>query len=131
MNPASYTSRKTIIMSKYSQARSLILLTAASLALTFGVVACNNSQTPTATPDTSSQPAQSDQPQNQAAGDNLTPASAAQDAGTNDNDSNDDDAAGDDDTSDGQPGTRFLHSSGQLRERAFVRSFEPGHLPDQ
>jgi hypothetical protein len=95
--------RKTILMSKHTPAPSLILLTAVSLALMLGVVACNNNQTPAQAPDTSNQPAQSDQPQSQAAGDNLAPASAAQDAGTNDNDSNHDYDAGDDDTSYGQP----------------------------
>jgi hypothetical protein len=95
--------RKTILMSKHTPAPSLILLTAASLALMVGVVACNNNQTPAQAPDTGNQPAQSDQPQSQAAGDNLAPASAAQDGGTNDNDSNNDYDAGDDDTSYGQP----------------------------
>ncbi len=94
---------KTILMSKHSPAFSLILLAAASLALTFGVVACNNNQAPTQTPDTSTQPAQSDQPQDQAAGDNLAPVSATQAAPANDNDSNTDDDAGEDDASYGQP----------------------------
>ena len=95
--------QKTILMSKHSPAPSLILLTAASLALLFGVVACNNNQTPAQTPDASTQPAQPDQPQNQAAGDNLAPVSASQDAGTSDNDSSADYDAGDDDSSYGQP----------------------------
>src|SRR6204780_16810 len=95
-------------MNKHSQASSLIFLvflTAASLALTVGVVACNNNQAPTQTPDTSTQPAQADQPQEQAAGDNLapTPVSATPAAGGNDNDSDSGYDAGDDDSSYGQP----------------------------
>src|SRR6202041_2136129 len=102
------SARGKLPMNEHSHASSiffLVFLTAASLALTFGVVACNNNQAPTQSPDTSTQPAQADQPQEQAAGDNLapTPVSATPAAGGNASDSDSDYDAGDDDSSYGQP----------------------------
>src|ERR1700733_12786645 len=93
---------------KHRQASSLIFLvflTAASLPLTGGVVPRNHNPAPPQTPDTSTQPAQADQPQEQAAGDNLapTPVSATPAAGGNDSDSDSDYDAGDNDSSYGQP----------------------------
>ena len=81
-------------MSKHTPAPSLILLTAASFALMLGVVACNNNQTPPPAPapvNSNQLLLQSDQPQSQAAGDNLAPRKRRSGClSTNDNDSNND-----------------------------------------
>ena len=69
-------------MSKTSKALFLVLLATGSIALTFGVVACNKNQTPdTAAP---TQPAQPDQSQDPTAAANLAPASDTQTTGAND-----------------------------------------------
>jgi hypothetical protein len=84
-------------MSKTSKAHFLILL-AASIALTFGVAACNKNPTPdTAAP---TQPTQPDQSQDPAASANLAPASETQTAGTNDQPAQNDATANNDDDDD-------------------------------
>ena len=92
-------------MRKTSKISSLIILAAASIALTFGITGCNNNNTQ----DTGAQnqPAQVDQSQDPAAAANLAAPAGGQATGTNDrqgqNYSNDDYDAGYQDASYGQP----------------------------
>src|ERR1035438_10746375 len=72
-----------MIMMKTAKSPSLILLAAASIALTLGVAACNKNPAPDNS--AQSQPAQTDQSQDPAAAANLAPASeTTQASGTND-----------------------------------------------
>src|ERR1039458_8155312 len=65
-----------------SKISSLIVLAAASIALTFGVAGCNKTNTPDNT--AQNQPAQTDQSQNPADTANLAPTDGTQATGTND-----------------------------------------------
>jgi len=92
-------------VNKTSKVPSLILLATASIALTFGLPACNKNQTP----DTSAQnqPAQNDQSPDPAAASNLVPTSVNPTTGTSDqpeqSNSNNDYEVDDQDASYGQP----------------------------
>src|ERR1035441_7991116 len=70
------TSRRTTTMSKTSKVSSLIVLAAASIALTFGVAGCNKNNTPDNS--AQNQPAQTDQSQNPADTANLAPTDGTQ-----------------------------------------------------
>ena len=67
-------------MSKTRKVPSLILLAAASIALTFGVAGCGKNDTQQTA---QNQPAQTDQSQDPAAAANLAPTDATQATGTN------------------------------------------------
>ena len=112
------TSRKATFMSKTSKAPFLILLAAASIAMTFGVAACNKNQTPDT--GTQSQPAQPEQPQDPAAAANLVPTSETQATGTNDqryqNDANANNDYDDEDSSYGQPALEASDAPPELPE---------------
>src|ERR1039457_5835647 len=69
------------LMSKTRKVPSLIVLTAASIALTFGVAGCGKNDTQQT--GAQNQPAQTDQSQDPAAAANLAPADATQATGTN------------------------------------------------
>ncbi|MGB8988838.1 MAG: YXWGXW repeat-containing protein, partial [Candidatus Sulfotelmatobacter sp.] len=93
-----------------NNALSLLLAATASIALTFGLTACNKNQTQTPDNSAQSQPAQPDQTQAQdpAAAANLAPASdtqtsAASDQNSSGNDSDSNYDADDQDSSYGQP----------------------------
>src|ERR1039458_5968765 len=68
-------------MSKTSKVPSLIVLAAASIALTFGVAGCGKNDTQQTT--AQNPPAQTDQSQDPAAAANLAPTDATQATGTN------------------------------------------------
>jgi hypothetical protein len=105
-------------MSKTSKALLRILLATASIALTFGIAACNKNQTPDTTAPT--QPAQPDQSQDPAATANLAPASETQTTGTNDqpyqNDANANNDYDDEDSSYGQPALEASDAPPELPE---------------